>query len=91
MMAVRIAVVRHRACRVPSIQPHFPCVPLPLLRAANRPLGIWGRNPILQRAGYERLRAGLISAHSVRQAAPFEQAVDNSLAEEVVEEDPPSS
>jgi NitT/TauT family transport system substrate-binding protein len=75
------------------VQSFFPAVPAPLLRAAvtrYHALGIWGRNPILPRAGYERLRAGLISAGFVKQAAPFEQAVDNSLAEEVVRENPPA-
>lgn len=74
------------------VQPYFPTVPLPLLRASiarYRALGVWGRNPILARAGYERLRAGLLSAGFVKEAAPFEQAVDNSLAEEVVRQDPP--
>ena len=76
-----------------TVQSFFPAVPAPLLRAAiarYRALGIWGRNPILPRAGYERLRAGLISARFVKQAAPFEQAVDNTLAEEIVREDPPA-
>lgn len=76
-----------------AVQSFFPAVPAPLLRAAvarYRALGIWGRNPILPRAGYERLRAGLISARFVKQAAPFEQAVDNTLAEEVIRENPPA-
>jgi hypothetical protein len=34
------------------------------------------------------LQASLISARFVERAAPFEQTVDNSLAEEVVREDP---
>jgi len=75
------------------IQPFFPAVPAALLRAAIArylELGIWGRNPILPRAGYERLRAGLLSARFVKQAAPFEQAVDNTLAGEIVREDPPA-
>jgi NitT/TauT family transport system substrate-binding protein len=75
------------------VQSFFPSVPQPLLRASvgrYRVLGIWGRNPILPRAGYERLRAGPISARFVRVAATFEQAVDNSLAEEVMREDPPA-
>lgn len=70
----------------------FPEVPPPLLRSAvarYHALGIWGHNPILPRAGYERLQAGLVSAGFVQYAAPFERAVDNSLAEEVVREDPP--
>jgi NitT/TauT family transport system substrate-binding protein len=76
-----------------AVQSFFPTVPAPRLRGAVArylEIGIWGRNPILPRAGYERLRAGLISADFVRQAAPFEQAVDNSLAEEIVREDPPA-
>jgi NitT/TauT family transport system substrate-binding protein len=74
------------------VQSFFPSVAPPLLRAAvarYHELGIWGRTPILPRAGYERLRAGLVSAGFVQYAAPFEQAVDNSLAEEVVRDDPP--
>ncbi len=73
------------------IQPFFPAVPASLLQAAIArylELGIWGHNPILPRAGYERLRAGLLSARFVKQAAPFEQAVDNTLAAEIVREDP---
>jgi NitT/TauT family transport system substrate-binding protein len=76
-----------------AVQSFFPTVPPTLLRAAvarYRTLGIWGRNPILPRTGYDRLKAGLVSGHFVRQGAPFEQAVDNSLAEEVVREDPPA-
>jgi NitT/TauT family transport system substrate-binding protein len=75
------------------IQPFFPAAPAPLLQAAVArylEFGIWGRNPILPRGGYDRLRAGLLSAHFVKQAAPFEQAVDNALAEEIVGEDPPA-
>ncbi len=74
------------------IQPYFPAVPQPLLRAAvarYRALGIWGRNPILPRDGYERLKAGLVSGGFAR-GTPFETAVDNSLAEQVVAEDPPA-
>ncbi|MBV9375783.1 MAG: ABC transporter substrate-binding protein [Alphaproteobacteria bacterium] len=75
-----------------AVQSFFPAVSAEPLRGAVArylELGIWGRNPILPRSGYERLRAGLISAGFVKQAAPFEQAVDNSLAHEIVREDPP--
>jgi NitT/TauT family transport system substrate-binding protein len=75
------------------VQSFFPAVPPSLLRAALArylELGIWGHNPILPRAGYDRLRAGLLSAGFVKKAAPFEQAVDNTLAEEVVRENPPA-
>ena len=75
-----------------AVQSFFPSVPPTLLRAAvarYHALGIWGHNPILPRDGYDRLKAGLVSGHFVRQGVPFEEAVDNSLAEEVVREDPP--
>ena len=75
-----------------AVQSFFPSVPPTLLRAAvarYRTLGIWGRDPILPRAGYDRLKVGLVSGHFVKQCASFEQAVDNSLADEVVREDPP--
>jgi NitT/TauT family transport system substrate-binding protein len=76
-----------------AVQSFFPEVPAPRLQAAiarYRALGVWGRNPIMPREGYERLKAGLVSGGFVKMGAPFEQAVDNSLAEEVVRDDPPA-
>jgi len=75
-----------------AVQGFFPSAAPTVLRdavARYQALGIWGRNPILPRAGYDRLKAGLISGGFVRQGASFEAAVDNSLADEVVREDPP--
>jgi len=74
------------------VQSYFPSVARPLLRASiarYRALGVWGRNPILPRAGYERLQDSLISARFVKEGR-FEQAVDNGLALEVVRADPPT-
>lgn len=74
-----------------AIGPYFPAVPQPLLDASISrylDLGIWGADPVLLRVGYERLLAGLVSGGFVR-GTPFETAVDNSLAEQVVAEDPP--
>ncbi|MGH7047454.1 MAG: ABC transporter substrate-binding protein [Stellaceae bacterium] len=76
-----------------AVQPYFPALPAVTLRAAiarYRALGIWGRNPILPRDGYERLRASLVSAGFVAHGPSFEQAVDNSLALEAVRDDPPA-
>jgi NitT/TauT family transport system substrate-binding protein len=67
-----------------AVERYFPNVPKPRLVAAlarYRPLGIWGRDPRLPRAGYDRLRAALISGGLIRSAPPFEDAVDNSFAE----------
>jgi NitT/TauT family transport system substrate-binding protein len=75
-----------------AVKSFFPGVAPALLRGAvarYRALGVWGRDPILPRAGYDRLKAGLVSGHFVKAGVPFEEAVDNSLAREVVREDPP--
>jgi NitT/TauT family transport system substrate-binding protein len=74
-----------------AIRPYFPAVAPSLLIAAiarYRALGVWGRNPILPRDGYERLVASLVSGEFAK-GTPFETAVDNRLAEQVVAEDPP--
>jgi len=75
-----------------AVHAYFPDVATPLLRAAlarYRALGIWGRNPILPRTGYQRLVAGLVSGGFVR-GTPYEVAVDNSLAEEALRGDLPA-
>jgi NitT/TauT family transport system substrate-binding protein len=75
-----------------AIAGFFPDVPPALLAAAcarYKALGIWGANPLLPRAGYDRLLAGLVSGGFVSPGTPFEVAVDNSLAAAVVAEDPP--
>jgi NitT/TauT family transport system substrate-binding protein len=74
------------------VAPYFPDAPRQLLVAALRryyDLGIWGRDPVLPRVGYERLVVGLVSGGFVR-GTKFETAVDNSLAKQVVAEDPPA-
>lgn len=70
-----------------TVAGYFPDVPASLLAASYdryKTLGIWGRDPILPRAGYERLRTSLVSGGFVAPGAPFEQAVDNSLAEAIL-------
>ena len=76
-----------------TIQRFFPTAPLPLLTAALarlQQLGVWGRNPVLPRAGYDRLKAGLFSGGLITRDTPFEQAVDNTIARLVIEENPPA-
>jgi ABC-type nitrate/sulfonate/bicarbonate transport systems, periplasmic components len=50
--------------------------------------GIWGRDPRLPKAGFERLRASFISGRFITRGVTYEQAVDNSLVEEVIAEAP---
>jgi len=66
------------------IASYFSDVPLPILEAActrYKGLGLWNERPLLPRAGYDRLRDGLVSGGFVSPGTPFETAVDNSLAE----------
>ncbi len=52
-------------------------------------LGIWGSDPRLPRTGYDRLLASLVSGSFVSPGTAYDVAVDNSLADAVVAEDPP--
>lgn len=52
-------------------------------------LGIWGGDPRLPRVGYDRLLASLVSGGFVSPGTAYDIAVDNSLADAVVLENPP--
>ena len=72
-----------------AIALYFEDVPPWILDAAcerYKALGIWSGTPVLPRAGYERLRQSLVSGGFVSPGTPFETAVDNSLAEEIITE-----
>ena len=74
-----------------AITGFFSDVPHAVLTAAcarYQALKIWGRDPVLPRVGYDRLLSGLVSGGFVPRGTPFEVAVDNSLAEASVTEDP---
>jgi len=76
-----------------AIADYFPDVPPQRLANAldrYKALGLWGRDPRLPKSGYERLRAGLVSGGLVKPGAPYETAVDNTLADRVIREDPPA-
>jgi NitT/TauT family transport system substrate-binding protein len=76
-----------------AIAAYFADVPPAILAAActrYQALGIWGTTPILPRAGYDRLRDGLVSGGFLSPGVPFETAVDNSLAEDVIALDLPA-
>jgi hypothetical protein len=74
------------------VRSYFSDVPFPRLVAAlgrYKSLGVWGRSPILPRDGYERLKDGLVSGGFCR-GVDYAIAVDNSLADAAVAQDPPS-
>ena len=72
-----------------AIARYFPEVSPAILATActrYKSLGIWGTDPRLPRLGYHRLLASLLSGGFVSPGTPYEVAVDNSLAEQVVAE-----
>jgi NitT/TauT family transport system substrate-binding protein len=77
-----------------SIASYFTDVPPAILEAActrYKALGIWNDTPVLPRAGYDRLRDGLVSGGFVSPGATFDVAVDNNLAQAVAAERLPAS
>ncbi len=75
-----------------EIARYFADVPAAILGdacARYKSLGIWGGDPRLPRAGYDQLRASLVSGGFVSPGTSYEVAVDNSLADAVVAENPP--
>ncbi|MBT3352447.1 MAG: ABC transporter substrate-binding protein [Nitrospinaceae bacterium] len=56
--------------------------------ARYKSLGIWNKTPMLEREGYERLRASCISGALIREGIPYDAGVDMKFAELVIDEDP---
>ena len=66
---------------------YFPDVPAALFAAAidrYRGLGLYGPDPVTRQEGFDRLKAAMMSGGALRRDVPFEECVDNSLAEAVV-------
>lgn len=71
----------------------FPDLSAELLAGAierYRSLGVWGSNPRLPRAGFERLRTALLSGGLITKEIPYEDCVEMQFAEAVIAEDPPT-
>jgi len=76
-----------------AVREYFPDLDLDTLAAcAERYVasGVWGTSPLLGRDGFDRLRAALLSGGLIAREIPYEDCVDNALAERVIAEDPPS-
>lgn len=52
--------------------------------ARYKSLGLWGRDPYLPQAGFNRLRQSCLSGGLIKHGAEFTECVDNSFAEAVV-------
>lgn len=67
---------------------YFPDVPTALFAASierYRALGLWGRDPVIRREGYDRLHAAMRSAGALSRDIPFEDVVDTSLARRAIQ------
>jgi NitT/TauT family transport system substrate-binding protein len=72
---------------------HLPHIPLARLAACctdYQALGLWNRNPVVQRAGFEWLRDAMRATGAIRTRFAYEACVDARFAEQAVREDPPS-
>jgi NitT/TauT family transport system substrate-binding protein len=76
-----------------AIAEYFPTIDEAALAAClarYKTLGIWGQDCRLPEAGYDQLARSLVSGGFVPKGVPFAVAVDNSLAIEVLRENPPA-
>jgi NitT/TauT family transport system substrate-binding protein len=70
---------------------YFPDVPPAIYAAAidrYRALNLYGPDPVTRREGFDRLAAAMRSGGALKRDVPFEACVDNSLAEQVMNENP---
>jgi NitT/TauT family transport system substrate-binding protein len=70
---------------------YFPDVPAAIFAAAidrYRALELYGPDPLTRREGFDRLAAAMRSGGALQREVPFEECIDNSLAEQVVAERP---
>ncbi|MDP6708108.1 MAG: ABC transporter substrate-binding protein [Alphaproteobacteria bacterium] len=58
--------------------------------ARYKEIGVWGRNPILPRDGFERLKAACLSGGLIARGTDYEACVDTGLAEAAIATDPPA-
>ena len=70
---------------------YFPDLPPAIYAAAidrYRALNLYGPDPVTRREGFDRLAAAMRSGGALTRDVPFEECVDNSLAEQVMNENP---
>jgi len=71
------------------LAPYFPTLDATTLTdCINRykSAGIWGKNPILPREGFERLRGACLSGGLIKYGAPYEDCIDGELAQAAMQE-----
>src|SRR4029077_5455130 len=70
-----------------AIASYFPALDRTVLEGAlarYKAQGVWGTDPILPEAGFDRLRRALLATGFLDRTVPFADCVDNRLAQEVL-------
>ncbi len=70
-----------------AIASYFPALDRGVLSRAlarYKGQGVWGTDPVLPEAGFDRLRRALVGSGFLKREVPFEECVDNSLAQEAI-------
>jgi NitT/TauT family transport system substrate-binding protein len=73
-----------------AIADYFPALDRGVLTRAlarYQEQGVWGRDPIVPEAGFDRLRRALLGSGFLSRTVPFAECVDNRLAEAAVAAD----
>lgn len=73
-----------------ALASYFPDVPAAIYAAAidrYRALELYGPDPVTRQEGFDRLADAMRSGGALQRAIPFEDCVDNSLAEQVMAEE----
>ncbi|MBI3043855.1 MAG: hypothetical protein HYY78_13640 [Betaproteobacteria bacterium] len=76
-----------------AVAGYFPGIPPATLSACCRDdlaLGLWNRDPVVQREGLLWLRDAALGTDLIRKRYSYEDCVDMRFADEVVAEDPPA-
>ena len=76
-----------------ALAPYFPAISEEILAGCfdrYRTLGLWNRDPRVQRAGVEWLRDAMLAAGSITTRLAYEECVDDRFAEQAVRDDPPA-
>ena len=58
--------------------------------ARYKALGLWGRDPFLPKEGFHRLKDALLSGGLIERGADYGDCIDTSLAQAVIDSNPPS-
>ena len=77
-----------------AVAEFFPDIDPDILASAAKryiDLGVWGKDPHLPRAGFERLRDSLVSGGLINHRPEFEDCVHNTFADAAIAEDPPAA